>query len=106
MPKITFTEPDGKRHVIDAAAGQSVMQIAVDNLMPGIFGDCGGCCSCATCHAHIDPAWLGRLPTPSEDETMMLEGALDVTDNSRLCCQLNVSDEIDGLVVHLITSNA
>lgn len=106
MPKITFTEPDGTTHIVDAAPGQSVMQTAVDNLVPGIFGDCGGCCSCATCHAHIDSAWLDRLPAPSEDETLMLEGSVEVNPNSRLCCQLNVSDAIDGLVVHLVLDGA
>jgi ferredoxin, 2Fe-2S len=101
MPKITFTEANGIVHVVDAPLGKTLMQVAVDNLIPGILGDCGGSCSCATCHAYIDPAWQGRLPPPGEDETFMLEGALDVRDNSRLCCQLDVREEWDGLLVEI-----
>lgn len=101
MPKITFTEASGTVHVVDAPLGKTLMRVAVDNLIPGILGDCGGSCSCATCHAYIDPVWQGKLPPPSEDETFMLEGALEVRDNSRLCCQLDVREEWDGLLVEI-----
>ena len=101
MPKITFIEANGTTHVVDAPLGKTLMQVAVDNLIPGILGDCGGSCSCATCHAYIDPAWQTRLPPASEDEVFMLEGALDVRDNSRLCCQLDVHEEWCGLLVEI-----
>lgn len=101
MPTITFIEADGTTHVTQAAVGKSVMQVAVDHLVPGILGDCGGCCSCATCHGYVDPAWAGRLPTAAEDERFMLEGALDVTADSRLCCQIKVVDSMDGLIVRV-----
>ena len=101
MTKITYIEHDGTKHVVDAEDGKSVMQTAVENMVPGIMGDCGGCCTCATCHGYIDPSWNSKLPAKSADETMMLEGALAVRDNSRLTCQITVKPELDGLVVQL-----
>lgn len=99
MTKIVFIDHKGSETVVEAEDGKSIMQVAVDNLVPGIVGDCGGCCTCATCHAYVDEAWLGKLYPPSEDETMMLEGALHVQQNSRLTCQIKVKPEIDGIVV-------
>jgi len=104
MTKVVFIEHNGTEHVIDAENGKSVMQTAVDNMVPGIVGDCGGCCTCATCHSYIDRAWLSKLSPKSDEENMMLEGALAVEDNSRLTCQLTVQPEIDGLVVRLPAS--
>lgn len=104
MPKIVFIEHNGTQHVVDAPVGKSVMQVAVDNMVPGIVGDCGGCCSCATCHAYVAPEWADKLPPKQEDEAMMLDGALEVRDNSRLTCQIQVRPEIDGLVVELPVS--
>ena len=101
MPKIIFIEPNGRQHVVEAAVGKPLMQVAVDNLLPGIAGDCGGCCSCATCHAYVDDAWADKLPPKQEDEVMMLEGVLDLKPNSRLTCQFEVKPELDGLVLHL-----
>lgn len=101
MPKITFIEHNGTRHVVDAPLGKSVMQVAVDNLIPGIVGDCGGCCSCATCHGYVAAEWADKLPAKEEDEDMMLEGALEVRPNSRLTCQIDVRPEVDGLVIEL-----
>jgi 2Fe-2S ferredoxin len=72
MPKITFIEHNGKQHVVDAPVGKSVMQVAVDNMVPGIVGDCGGCCSCATCHCYVSEDWADKLPAKQEDEDMML----------------------------------
>lgn len=99
MAKIIFVEHDGTRRTVDAANGLSVMQAAIDNLVPGIDADCGGCCSCATCHVFVDGGWLektgGRQPT----EEMMLDMSPDKQPNSRLACQIQVSDELDGLVV-------
>lgn len=99
MPKIVFIEHSGTERVVDAEIGKSVMQIALDNMIPGIVGDCGGSCSCATCHAYVDPAFAGKLPPQSETEVMMLEGALETQQNSRLTCQLTMTPELDGLVV-------
>lgn len=104
MPKVLFIEHSGAEHVVEAEAGKSVMQIAIDNMVPGIVGDCGGCCTCATCHGYVDEAWLGKLPAPSEDEKMMIEGALSVAANSRLTCQIRLTDELDGLVLRLPAS--
>lgn len=104
MTKVVFIEHNGTEHVIDAENGKSVMQTAVDNMVPGIVGDCGGCCTCATCHSYIDRAWLSKLPPKSDEEKMMLEGALEVEDNSRLTCQLTVQPEMDGLLVRLPAS--
>jgi 2Fe-2S ferredoxin len=73
-------------------------------MVPGIVGDCGGCCSCATCHGYVDNTWIAKLPPKTDGESMMLEGALAVQDNSRLTCQISVQSELDGLVVRLPAS--
>jgi 2Fe-2S ferredoxin len=101
MPKILFIEHNGKQHLIDAEAGKSVMQNALDNLVPGIVGECGGACSCATCHGYIDPAWAQKIPAKSENEEMLLDGAMHTEPNSRLTCQIMMDAEMDGLVVRL-----
>jgi 2Fe-2S ferredoxin len=101
MSKVIYIESNGAEHVVEAEPGRSLMQLAVDNMIPGILGDCGGACSCATCHAYVDPSWLDKVPPKSEDEAFMLEAALDVRDNSRLCCQLKMRPEWDGLVIRL-----
>ncbi|PTU30493.1 2Fe-2S iron-sulfur cluster-binding protein [Stenotrophobium rhamnosiphilum] len=101
MPKILYIEHNGKEHVVDADVGKSVMQNALENLVPGIIGDCGGACSCATCHGYIDPAWEGKAGSRNENEEMMLDGALRVEPNSRLTCQVIMTQELDGLVVRL-----
>jgi 2Fe-2S ferredoxin len=102
MPKILFIQHNGTEHLIEAEAGKTLMQVAVDNMVPGIIGDCGGACSCATCHGYIE--YSGALPAMSEDETMMLDGALHVQPNSRLCCQIAVKPELDGAIVRLPVS--
>lgn len=99
MPRIHFIEHSGTERVIEAEPGKSVMQVATENMVPGILGDCGGSCSCATCHAYVDPAWAGKLPPQSEGESLMLEGAIDPQPTSRLTCQLIVTPELDGMVV-------
>ena len=101
MPKIVFVEHNGTEHQVEAETGQSVMQTAVNNLVTGILGDCGGSCSCATCHGYIDEAWRAKLPPRTEPEELMLEGAMNVKDSSRLTCQITVTPELDGLVIHL-----
>ncbi|MFT4046433.1 MAG: 2Fe-2S iron-sulfur cluster-binding protein [Solimonas sp.] len=101
MPKIVFIEHDGREHAVDAAVGKSIMQTALDHGIPGILGDCGGACSCGTCHCYVDAAWESRLPPKGENEEVMLEGTLHTEANSRLSCQLEVTPRIDGLVLRL-----
>ncbi|AOE86778.1 2Fe-2S iron-sulfur cluster-binding protein [Pseudomonas sp. TCU-HL1] len=101
MPKVIFIESSDVQHSVEAPAGCSLMQIAVDNMVPGIDGECGGACSCATCHVYVDPAWQERLPPRSGDENFMLEGASAVGESSRLSCQLKMREEWDGLVLRI-----
>lgn len=101
MAKIKFIEHDGTEHVVDAEPGMSVMNAAIDNLVPGIDADCGGECSCATCHVVVDDAWFDKVGKPSDQEESMLDLNPDREEHSRLSCQIPVSDEIDGLVVQL-----
>ena len=104
MPKIVFIEASGKEHVVDAKAGESVMLAATGNMVPGILADCGGSCTCATCHAYLDERWADKSPPVGEDEAAMLEGALEVRPNSRLTCQVQVTEALDGAVFHLPVS--
>lgn len=99
MPKIVFIDHLGTNYVTEAPVGRSLMQVALDNAVPGILGDCGGACSCATCHAYIDQPWAAQLPAKSDTETFMLEAVLDERPTSRLCCQIRVQPELDGMVV-------
>ncbi|MGF6266322.1 2Fe-2S iron-sulfur cluster-binding protein [Paraburkholderia youngii] len=101
MPLIRFIQPDGSEAAVSATVGDSVMQTAVNNQIPGILGDCGGSCSCATCHAYVDEAWSSHMPAAEPYEVDMLTCAMDVRENSRLTCQIFVTPELDGLVVHL-----
>lgn len=101
MAKITYIEFDGTEHEVDVPSGLSVMEGAIDNNIPGIEAECGGMCSCATCHVYVDPAWSKATGTPNGIEKDMLESALDLEDTSRLSCQIKVSDELDGLVVRM-----
>ena len=99
MPKITFLTHDGKSYEVDGTVGNSVMETAMENDVPGIDADCGGACSCATCHVWVDAAWMDKVGGPSEMEEDMLGLNEDRKDSSRLSCQIEVSDELDGLVV-------
>ena len=101
MPKITFIEFSGAEHVVQEEVGRSLMQAAVDHLVPGIVADCGGSCSCATCHGYIDPAWCELVPVATANELSMLECVLDGAENSRLTCQIRITPELDGLIVRL-----
>ncbi len=102
MPQITYIESGGKEHVVDVPVGYSVMEGAVRNSVPGIDAECGGCCACATCHVYVDEAWLDKLPARAEDEDAMLDcTASERKDSSRLSCQIEMSDELAGLVVRL-----
>ena len=101
MPKITYIEHGGKTHTIEVANGLSVMEGAVQNNIPGIDADCGGSMACATCHVYVKEEWFNKLPKKEDGEEDMLDMAFEPKKNSRLSCQLMVSDQIDGLVVNL-----
>ena len=101
MAKITYIEHSGTEHVIDVKNGLSVMEGAVKNNIPGIDADCGGACACATCHVYVDAAWQSKTGEKSAMEESMLDFAENVEDNSRLSCQIKVSDDLDGLVVRM-----
>ena len=99
MTKITYIEHGGQKHEIDVANGLKVMEGEVQNDMPGIDADCGGGMACATCHVYVKEDWLDKLPTKEDGEEDMLDMAYEPKQNSRLSCQLIVSDELDGLEV-------
>ena len=101
MAKITYIEHNGKEHVIDVKPGLSVMEGAIKNNIPGIDADCGGACACATCHVYVDAAWVDKTGAKSAMEESMLDFAENVESNSRLSCQIKVTDELDGLVVRM-----
>ena len=101
MAKITYVEFNGKEHVVDVKTGLSVMEGAVKNNIPGIDADCGGACACATCHVYVEGDWAGKTGSQSAMEESMLDFAENVEPNSRLSCQIKVTDELDGLVVKM-----
>jgi 2Fe-2S ferredoxin len=101
MPKVTYVEPDGTVREIEARSGATVMETAVDNDVQGIVAECGGACSCATCHVYVDEEWLDKLPPPDAQEDGMLDCVLDRRPNSRLSCQIELSEELDGLRVRV-----
>ena len=102
MAKITYVEYGGAQHVVDVPAGQSVMEGARDNNVPGIEADCGGACACSTCHVYVHPDWIEKLPPAEELEEDMLEFAHEPDSaRSRLTCQIKVNEALDGLVVEV-----
>lgn len=101
MARITYIESNGREHVIEAATGQSVMEGAKGNGIPGIDADCGGACSCGTCHVYVDPAWQVRVGPRNALEEATIEFASGVEHNSRLACQIKVTDDLNGLIVRI-----
>jgi ferredoxin, 2Fe-2S len=103
MAKVTYVEHDGTSHEVEVAIGENVMRGALYNDLPGIVGECGGGLACATCHCYVDDGWAERVGGPtSQDEADMLEStAAEIKSTSRLSCQIILTDELDGLVVHL-----
>jgi 2Fe-2S ferredoxin len=99
MAKITFIAHDGTERPVEARNGMSVMEAAVNNSIPGIDADCGGACACATCHVYVDEAFLSKTGEQQEMEKSMLDFAENVRPNSRLSCQIKVTDALDGLRV-------
>ena len=102
MPKIIYITFDGEKHEVDVPIGLTVMEGARDNNIPGIEADCGGACACSTCHVYIDENWVNILPPIDDIERDMLDFAYEPNEKlSRLTCQLNVTDELEGLVVRM-----
>ena len=99
MSKITYIDSNGNSKTIDVANGLSVMEGAIQNNIPGIDADCGGGMACATCHVYVKEEWLNKLDKPEDAEQDMIDMAFEPKKNSRLSCQLIVSDELDGLIV-------
>ena len=99
MPRITFIEHDGAVHTVDAEVGATVMETALQNGIASIVAECGGGCTCATCLVHVDDTWMAVVGQASAEEEEMLDGAFEVKPNSRLSCQIKVSEALDGLVV-------
>ena len=99
MPKLTVVNRDGEERTVETASGVSVMEAIRDNGFDELLALCGGCCSCATCHVFIDPAFADRLPEMSEDENDLLDSSDHRSESSRLSCQLPLTDELDGLRV-------
>ncbi len=99
MPKITYISSTGSPMTVNAAVGMSVMRAAVTNDVPGIDAECGGACACGTCHVIVDDAWAGKLPAPAAMELDTMDLVTDPGPNSRLSCQVTVTDAMDGLVV-------
>lgn len=101
MGMVKFIEADGTTHEVQVADGESLMVAATSNLVPGIDGDCGGVCACATCHVHVEPAWGEKLAAMAEEEETMLELTDERDGHSRLGCQITMSPELDGVTVRL-----
>src|SRR6201992_1211084 len=101
MTNITYTEFDGTEHTVEVRNGLTVMEGAVKNNVRGIDADCGGACACATCHVFVDEAWVAKTGEKSAMEESMLDFAENVEPNSRLSCQIKVTEELDGLVVRM-----
>ena len=97
MVKIVYIGPEGDERAVDVPEGHSVMEGAVANNIEGIVAECGGACSCATCHAYVDEAWFEKVGAPGDDEQDMLDFAKDVRPTSRLSCQIEVTQALDGL---------
>jgi ferredoxin, 2Fe-2S len=99
MPKITFIDASGQSRSVEAQVGATVMETALRNSIPGIEAECGGACACATCHVYVAEEWTEKTGKASQMEEDMLDFAFEVRPNSRLSCQIKVSDELDGLTV-------
>jgi ferredoxin, 2Fe-2S len=100
MVNITFIDHTGEKRTVQAEPGSTVMETAIRHMVPGIEAECGGACACATCHVYIDEAWREKVGAPSPMEEDMLDFGYDVRENSRLSCQIRVTEELEGLVVN------
>jgi len=100
MPSVTYVDADGEQRTVEAAPNATVMEVALKHDIPGIVGECGGACACATCHVYVDEEWVDRVGPAEDMEQGMLDFAFDVRENSRLSCQIFITPELDGLIVH------
>lgn len=105
MPKVTYILPDSTQKEVDVPCGQTIMDGSVRNNLPGIIAECGGSCSCATCHVYLDDEWHGHFDEPTDEERDLLEFADEAQPNSRLSCQLVVNEDCDGVRVTVPDSN-
>jgi 2Fe-2S ferredoxin len=99
MPKITFIDSGGITRIVEAEVGATVMEAALKNGVPEIEAECGGACACATCHVYVDEAWMPKTGGPSPMEEDMLDFGYEVKPNSRLSCQIKLTEDLDGLIV-------
>jgi 2Fe-2S ferredoxin len=106
LPQITYVEPGGARRTVEVPLGYSVMEGALKHRIDGIIAACGGSCSCSTCHVHVEEEWLERVGPPHDAERDTLEFAIAGDRRSRLSCQIEVTEELDGLVVHVADEQA
>jgi 2Fe-2S ferredoxin len=105
MPHLIVVSRDGDEKTIEGAAGLSVMEVIRDNGFDELLALCGGCCSCATCHVHVDAEYLGRLPTMSEDENDLLDSSDSRDERSRLSCQITFDESLDGMRVTIAAAD-
>ena len=101
MPRIVFVQPDGTSETVEAPRGATGMDVARSNGIRGLRGECGGEVLCSTCHCYVDEAWVGRLPPRQEKESQLIDFVWEPRAQSRLSCQLVLTDELDGLVLHV-----
>ncbi len=101
MPLLIFRDQQGNQYDVEATSGDSVMEAATQAGIDGILAECGGVCSCATCHAHVEPGRYAELPAPTDFEKSMLEGTVEPSETSRLTCQIQVSDDMEGMIFTL-----
>ncbi len=101
MTKIIFVDPDGTRHEVEAEDGETAMETAIRNGISGIVAECGGSLTCATCHVYVDTAWSDKVGAPTPPEEDMLDFAYDLRPTSRLSCQIKISPDLEGLVLHI-----
>lgn len=99
MPQITYIDHEGQVRTVEGDTGATVMETAIKNGIPGIEAECGGACACATCHVYVEEPWRSKVGDPSPMEEDMLDFGFDVRANSRLSCQIKISDDLDGLIV-------
>ncbi len=105
MLKVIFEHADGRREIHAGVAGETLLDVALDHGVAGIGGQCGGACTCVTCHCYLDSAWLNRVPAPQDDEREMLEYAQPRQINSRLACQIVITHRLEGIVIRIPIPN-
>ena len=101
MPKVTYKDPNGQRHEVEVTNGFTLMEGAFNQQIPGMLAECGGAAACGTCHSYVGEEWLSKLPAIEDLEDSMLFMVEDRRANSRLACQIHVTDEIDGIEVEI-----